>query len=80
VITGFTKTFSDIISRLIELDPVFYRGMKFLLGQKIAGDTDRSPLALQMARSNVRQVTTHYSKVLCIASFSFLLQQECKTF
>lgn len=54
VITGFTQSFSDIISRLIALDPVFYRVMKFLLGQKIAAVTDRSPLVLQVARSNVR--------------------------
>lgn len=54
VITGFTQSFSDIISRLIALDPVFYRVMKFLLGQKIAAVTDRSPLVLQVARSNER--------------------------
>lgn len=54
VITGFTKTTSDIISRLIELDPLFYLGRNFLLGQKIAAVTDRSPLALQMAERNVR--------------------------
>lgn len=54
VITGFTKTTSDIISRLIELDPLFYLVRNFLLGQKIAAVTDRSPLALQMAESNVR--------------------------
>lgn len=54
VITGFTQSFSDIISRLIALDPVFYRVMKFLLGHKIAAVTDRSPLVLQVARSNVR--------------------------
>lgn len=53
MITDFSKTFTDIISISTELDPVFYRVMKFLVGQKIAAVTDRSPLALQMARSNV---------------------------
>lgn len=52
VITGVTKTTSDITAPLTELEPVFYLVSNFLLGQKTAAVTDRSPLASQIAESN----------------------------